>query len=570
MENIRHKVQFCVVGGGLAGMCAALAAARHGVETLIMHERPVFGGNASSEVRMWICGSSYDRETGIVEELRLENLYRNTYPNYSVWDSILYEKMRFQEHLTCLLNCSCLDAEMADGRIKSVKGWQMTTQTFHTVEAEFFADCSGDSILAPLTGAEFRIGREAKDEFDESLGQDVPDRKTMGMSCILQGRETDSPKKFIPPAWADKFPSDESFPKRGHDLARLQNFWYLEYGGDQDSIRDTEEIRDDLLKTAFGFWDHLKNHGEHHAENWILDWVGFLPGKRESRRYVGDHILNQHDVLDGVRCDDIIALGGWPIDDHHPGGFRYFGPANRVILPGRSYGIPLRCLYSRNIPNLLFAGRNISTTHTGLSSTRVMATCATLGQAAGVAALYAVKDGCPDVRTAARTRIREIQQTLLDDDCYLLDVRREVSPLTRSAKLAASAGDPEVLRNGADRPEGETENAWHVRSGDWAEYDLGADARPAEVRLIFDSDLKRDHLNMVSNYSLKGEVYTPPASLVRGFHLEADGKEVFRTDNNYQRLVKIPLPTSVRRLKLTVDALRDGREDARIFSFEVR
>ena len=570
MENIRHKVQFCVVGGGLAGMCAALAAARHGVETLIMHERPVFGGNASSEVRMWICGSSYDRETGIVEEVRLENLYRNTYPNYSVWDSILYEKMRFQEHLTCLLNCSCLDAEMADGRIRSVKGWQMTTQTFHTVEAEFFADCSGDSILAPLTGAEFRIGREAKDEFDESLGQDVPDRKTMGMSCILQGRETDSPKKFIPPAWADKFPSDESFPKRGHDLARLQNFWYLEYGGDQDSIRDTEEIRDDLLKTAFGFWDHLKNHGEHHAENWILDWVGFLPGKRESRRYVGDHILNQHDVLDGGRFDDIIAFGGWPIDDHHPGGFRYFGPANRVILPERSYGIPLRCLYSKNIPNLLFAGRNISTTHTGLSSTRVMATCATLGQAAGTAALYAVKGGCPDVRTAAQTRIREIQQTLLDDDCYLLDVKREVSPLTRSAKLAASAGDPEVLRNGADRPEGEAENAWHVRVGDWTEYEFGADARPAEVRLVFDSDLKRDHLNMVSNYSLKGEVYTPPASLVRGFRLEADDREIFRTDNNYQRLVKIPLASPARRLKLTVDALRDGREEARIFDFEVR
>ena len=107
MENIRHKVQFCVVGGGLAGMCAALAAARHGIETVIMHERPVFGGNASSEVRMWVCGSYYDRETGIVEELRLENLYRNTYPNYSIWDSILYEKMRFQKNLTCLLNCSC-------------------------------------------------------------------------------------------------------------------------------------------------------------------------------------------------------------------------------------------------------------------------------------------------------------------------------------------------------------------------------------------------------------------------------------------------------------------------------
>ena len=142
MEKIVHKVQFCVVGGGLAGMCAALAAARHGVKTLIMQERPVFGGNASSEIRMWICGSGHDRETGIVEELRLENLYRNTYPNYSVWDSILYEKMRFQPNLTCLLNCSCLDAQMENGRLRSIKGWQMTTQTFHTVEADFFADCS--------------------------------------------------------------------------------------------------------------------------------------------------------------------------------------------------------------------------------------------------------------------------------------------------------------------------------------------------------------------------------------------------------------------------------------------
>ena len=570
MENIVHRVQFCVVGGGLAGMCAALAAARHGVETLIMHERPVFGGNASSEVRMWICGSYHDRETGIVEELRLENLYRNTYPNYSVWDSILYEKMRFQPHLTCLLNCSCLDAEMADGRLKSVKGWQMTTQTFHTVEADFFADCSGDSILAPLTGAEFRMGREAKDEFGESLGQDVADRRTMGMSCILQARETDSPKTFIPPAWADKFPTEDSFPKRDHDLARLQNFWYLEYGGEQDSIRDSEEIRDDLVKTAFGFWEHIKNHGAHHAENWILDWVGFLPGKRESRRYVGDHMLNQQDVLSGGNFADIIAFGGWPIDDHHPGGFRYFGPPNTVICPERSYGIPVRCLYSRNIPNLLCAGRNISTTHTGLSSTRVMATCATLGQAAGTTALYAIRHGAPDVRTAATEHIGEIQQTLLDDDCYLLHVKREVSPLTRRARLAVSSGDAEALRNGADRPEGESENAWRVRPGAWAEYDFGATVRPESVRLIFDSDLTRDHLNMVSNYSLKGEVYTPPAQLVKSFHLEADGREIFRTDNNYQRLVKLPLAAPLRKLKLVVDELRAGCDSTRIFDFEVR
>ena len=162
METITHKVEFCVIGGGLAGMCAAISAARKGVKTLLMHERPVFGGNASSEIRMWVCGSFHIVETGLVEELRLENLKRNTNFNYSIWDTILFEKVRFQENLTSLMNCSCLDAQTENGRITSVTGWQMTTQQFHRVEADFFADCSGDSILAPLTGAEFRLGREAK------------------------------------------------------------------------------------------------------------------------------------------------------------------------------------------------------------------------------------------------------------------------------------------------------------------------------------------------------------------------------------------------------------------------
>ena len=171
MRTIRHDVEFCVVGGGMAGLCAAVAAARLGVKTVLMHDRPVLGGNASSEVRMWICGASAHgenlRETGIIEEIQLENLYRNNYPNYSVWDSILYEKAAFQENLTLLLNCSCCAAETIDGRILSVKGWQLTTETWHEVSADYFADCSGDSILAPLTGAEFRQGREASSEFNE-------------------------------------------------------------------------------------------------------------------------------------------------------------------------------------------------------------------------------------------------------------------------------------------------------------------------------------------------------------------------------------------------------------------
>jgi 2-polyprenyl-6-methoxyphenol hydroxylase-like FAD-dependent oxidoreductase len=151
-----HTADFCVVGGGLAGLCAAIAAGRPGAKTVLMHDRPVLGGNASSEIRMWVCGARglNNRETGIIEEIELENLYRNPLQNFSIWDSILYEKARFEPNITLLLNCSCVDAVMEGDRIRSITGWQTTTQTWHTVEAELFADCSGDSILAPLAGAE--------------------------------------------------------------------------------------------------------------------------------------------------------------------------------------------------------------------------------------------------------------------------------------------------------------------------------------------------------------------------------------------------------------------------------
>ncbi|MCK5844074.1 MAG: FAD-dependent oxidoreductase, partial [Victivallales bacterium] len=167
LKKVEHKVDFCVVGGGLAGMCAAIAAARNGAKVALMHDRPVLGGNASSEIRMWICGAhgENNRETGLVEEIELESLYRNSPPNFSIWDSVLYEKVVSEPNLQLFLNCSCNSAEMDGDTIKSVTGWQLTTETWHTIKADYFADCSGDGILAPLTGAEFRIGREAEGEF---------------------------------------------------------------------------------------------------------------------------------------------------------------------------------------------------------------------------------------------------------------------------------------------------------------------------------------------------------------------------------------------------------------------
>ncbi|MBR7156142.1 MAG: FAD-dependent oxidoreductase [Lentisphaeria bacterium] len=554
MKTILHQVQFCVVGGGLAGMCAAITAARHGIKTLLMHERPVLGGNASSEIRMFICGAENWMETGLIDEIRLENCRRNPRQNFSIWDSVLYEKAAFQENLTLLLNCSCLDAEMDGSKIKSVKGWQLTTQQFHVVEAECFADCSGDSILAELTGAEFRIGREAASEFNESLAEPEADRKTMGMSCLLQARETDRYQPYTAPSWAKKV-TEADFVGRGHRLSPRQNYWYLELGGNRDSIGDTETLRDELLALAFGVWDHIKNGGDHGADNWELDWVGFLPGKRESRRYVGDHIMVQDELTGAVEFPDVVAYGGWPVDDHHPDGFDHKGEPNTVLRMQQPYSIPARSLYSKNISNLLFAGRNISTSHIALSSTRVMATCALCGQAAGTIALHALQNGITP-RQAVAEHIGDIQNTLLDDDCYLPGKVRKISALTAKAQLTVSRGDGEKLRSGIDRDLDfkHPGNGWRGKAGDFAEYTFAEPEKLSGIRIVFNSYRPRPEvLNSLGQYHKDRPDFALPPTLVRAFHIEVDGKEVYRTAGNSQRLFHLDLDCCAKSVKLVLD-----------------
>lgn len=276
-DTIRHDVDLCVVGGGLAGLCAAVAAARHGARVALMQERPMLGGNASSEIRMWVCGAhgANNLETGLLEELKLENMYRNPDRNYSIWDGVMYELARNEPNIELLMNCSCLDCEMDGDAVRSVRGWQLTTQTFHEVTARIFADCSGDSVLAPLTGAEFRVGREARAEFGEDIAPEVADRRTMGMSCMLQAREESRPSTFIPPKWAYKF-TRADLVHRVPDMSNpSENFWYLELGGDGDSIRDTETLRDELLKTAYGIWDYVKNAPKTASATPTGGWTGW-------------------------------------------------------------------------------------------------------------------------------------------------------------------------------------------------------------------------------------------------------------------------------------------------------
>ncbi|MHC4873931.1 MAG: FAD-dependent oxidoreductase, partial [Planctomycetota bacterium] len=312
METINHKFDFCVIGGGLSGMCAAIAAARHGIKTALVHDRPVLGGNASSEIRMWVCGAKDNKETGIIEELKLDNIYHNPGRHYPLWDAVLYGKVKYQENLEIFLNCSCADAEMDGDSIKSVKCWQLTTYTWHKIEADLFADCSGDSVLAPLTGAETRTGREASAEFDEDIEPEKADDKTMGMSLLMQPQEEKKANTFRPFPWANTYPDKDSINNRLFDTfnSEWQNFWWIELGGTRDTIKETENIRDDLLKVTLGVWDHIKNQVDYKGDKWGLNFMGFLPGKRESLRYVGDHMLCQNEVRAEGKFDDLIAYGG--------------------------------------------------------------------------------------------------------------------------------------------------------------------------------------------------------------------------------------------------------------------
>ncbi|MBT3296396.1 MAG: FAD-dependent oxidoreductase [Verrucomicrobia bacterium] len=574
MRHTRHKVDLCVVGGGIAGICAAIAAARNGAKVALMHDRPVLGGNASSEIRMWICGAHGKdmRETGILEEIELENLHLNPTPTYAMWDAVLYQMVRFEPNITLLLNCSCHAAETEHDALTSVTGWQLTTETTHTVEAALFADCSGDSILAHLAGAEYRIGREASSEFDEDIMPPEADKKTMGMSCLIQGREMDTPQPFVRPEWANYYASEADLLHRGIGMGT--NFWWIELGGEYDSIHDSEMLRDMLLKVSYGVWDLLKNRSKHSEAftNYCLDWVGHLPGKRESRRCVGDHIITQNDVRAEGKFDDLVAYGGWSMDDHHPGGVATTEKPT-IFHPAPSpYGIPYRALYSRNIDNLFFAGRNISATHAAMSSTRVMATCALMGQAVGTAAALATTHRCTP-RAVYETHLSALQQQLMQDDCYLPWHARAVDDVARAATLSAQSGDPEPLRNGMDRPVAECRNAWSGTPGQWIEYRFDAPTRLTTTRLVFDSDLNRELKNMPCIYKRGQPQRRTPQTLVRSFRIDAlSGEGRWRTvvevEDNHQRLVTLDLDLEASAIRL-IPLSTWGAATVNIFAWDV-
>lgn len=571
-DNLETGV--CVVGGGMAGLCAAIASARAGTETVLIHDRPVLGGNASSEVRMWICGAhgKHNKETGILEKIMLENLHRNPGKDFAVWDSVLWGHAAHQPNLTLLLNTTCLDARMEDGRLAAVEAWQLTSQTRMVVRAEHFIDCSGDSILAAATGALHRVGREAREEFGEGVAPAVGDDRTMGVSLLIQLHRTEEPQPFTPPDWAYRFEGPEDLPNRIHGVSGT-NFWWIELGGLNDTIRDAEAIRDELYKTAWGVWDYIKNRApeKERAATWSLHFLGSLPGKRENRRYVGDHMLTQHDIEAGGPFDDVAAYGGWSMDDHHPAGLLYPGYPT-IFHPAPSpYGIPYRSLYSKNVPNLLCAGRNISATHSAMSSTRVMATCAVMGQAAGTAAALCVRHGCSP-RGVHERHLDELQRKLMDDDCWLPGKLRQPDLHWFDARLSADGEGGERLLDGWERDREDEPHAWQCGAGGAVTFQWRGQRELPGLRLVLDSNLSLAK-KMACEYPLKPRSHAMPAELVRDLSIDVDKggghwERAIDIRDNRKRLLEVPLPLRGEGLRVRLESTW-GARDPRLFSIDV-
>lgn len=494
-----EKYDVVVCGGGLAGFCAAVAAARHGAKTCLVQDRPVFGGNSSSEVRVTPHGAAafhvYAKETGIISELLIEERARNHEPVFengwtnSVWDMVMYDMAQRTENLTFYLNTAILDVRMAhERRIASVVGYVANAELELELLADVFIDCTGDGIVADRAGCEWRMGSEGREEFGEPHAPLVANGDVMGSSLLFKTKDLGCPAPFTAPEWAAKLDNPDFFYKQGRNPNDMRGgYWWIEIGVPWDTVYENEDIRHELTRYVLGVWDWIKNKDpltKDLAANHALDWIGQVPGKRESRRIMGHYLMTEHDPLNNTVFEDEIAYGGWFLDLHTPGGLlaptsehassEGYNETSEYMVRSYCgpYGIPLRSAIAKDVDNLMMAGRNISVTHAALGTVRVMGTTALIGQAVGTAAAVALSKGLAlaDVPVQA---IRDVQQTLLRDGCFLpnstnedeLDLARSAK-VTASSQAACSGAEVRADRAASGEP-GPQDDLLQQRKGQW-------------------------------------------------------------------------------------------------------
>jgi hypothetical protein len=437
-----------IVGGGVSGVCGAITAAREGLKVILVQDRPILGGNASSEVRLWILGATshmgnnnrWAREGGVIDEILVENTYRNPEGNPVIFDFILLEKIVEEKNISLYLNTAVYEVlKDKSDEIKAVKGYCSQNQTKYTFEAPLFCDASGDGIIAFLAGASFRMGAESREEFNEKFAPSKAYGELLGHSIYFYSKDSGKPVQYIPPSFA--LTEIEAIPR--YKTFNLQEqgckLWWIEYGGRLDTIKETETIKWELWRIVYGVWDYIKNSGNFpEAANYTLEWVGTIPGKRESRRFCGDYMLVQQDIVEQRQHDDAVSYGGWSIDLH---------PADGVFseLPGCNqwhskgiFSIPYRCMYSKNITNLFLTGRIISASHVAFGSTRVMGTSANNAQAVAVAAAIAIKQQILPREVSGH--MHELQQCLLKAGQFIPGIKNEdAGDFVKQATVTASS-----------------------------------------------------------------------------------------------------------------------------------
>ena len=464
-----------VVGGGIAGTCAAVAAARQGTEVVLVNDRPVLGGNSSSEIRVSMCGATkighrnnrnrFAREGGIVEELALRSKYHNQAGNPHLWDATLHELVDAEPTLSLFLNTLVVDVECDGQTIRSVTGHQDGSERSFQFVSPMVIDATGNGTIAVAAGADTTIGSEANAVYDESLAPSAGNEATLGSTIMFTGRETGAPVSYVPPSFAHDFKTDPPPLIRDHldgFTAGTRYAWWLEYGGhpEIDPIADNEHVRDELWAIVYGIWDYIKNSGRfENVDSVALDWVGSIPGKRESRRVVGEYVTTEHDLIGSPRLVDAVGHGGWHIDLHPPAGiYDETGvdtdgttEADRVhwFFDG-PYSYPYRSLYTRDVTNLLIAGRHISASRLAFASMRVQMTLGTVGQAAGTAATRCVQHATTP-HTLFEESIPDLQQTLLREDQWIIGIENaDPGDIARTATVTASSARTPVI-DAADR-----------------------------------------------------------------------------------------------------------------------
>lgn len=578
-----------VAGGGPAGVLAALAAARHGARVVLVQDRSRLGGNSSSEVKMHVVGANNHngrpgwREGGILEELRLDDAVNNPHRSWEMWDLLLYDKIVSEPNITLLLDTSVYAAEVSGGKIARVMARSDKTEHLYRITAKLYADCTGDARLALEANATIRWGHESRDEFGESLAWEKPSRETLGSSLLFTARDYGEPIPYTAPKWARKI---EKKHLRFRGIKTWEyGYWWIEWGGALNTIRDNERIRFENLSIVTGVWDYIKNSGDFpESANWGMDWIGMVPGKRESRRIEGDHILTQQDLM-GFNGDfeDAVAIGGWPLDEHPPSGFDNpeIPPFTSIKL-AETYNIPLRSLYSKDIPNLMMAGRNASCSHVAFTSTRVMATCAVMGQALGTAAAQCIKQGLlPRELAGSKEQLFTLTQTLLRDDQSILNRRNEdPGDVARQAKVAASenyqTAKPENVLNGFVRDmSGEMNNRWigtmsNTSDGAWLELSWDQPQSIGHVQLTWDTGFQRE-LTLTSADSHNAKIIRKPQpETVRDYELigvtpSGDSVSLVKVTGNYQRLRRHDFePRELSKLRLRMTAT-NGESQARLY-----